>query len=119
MNFVAAFPLDNNWNGDRVTEITPPFSEDEPVCWLQGFLDRLGRKWSLEDKLRFLAEGCRSLWVVVADAERHCRPVRGGKMHLVQNASRLPSQLEIDNNGVKFAALQQEACACRVLTCIW
>jgi hypothetical protein len=38
-NFLPAFPLDDNRNRDWVTEIASPFSQDEPICRLEGFVD--------------------------------------------------------------------------------
>src|ERR1017187_6735143 len=50
-NFLPAFPSDDNRNRDWITEIPSPFSQDESICRLQGFVDLLRRKRSLEDKL--------------------------------------------------------------------
>ena len=38
-NFLRAFPPDDDRNRDRVTEIASPFSQDEPICRLEGFVD--------------------------------------------------------------------------------
>src|ERR1022692_2092948 len=117
-NFLYALAPDDDWNGDRVTEVASPFSQDEPVCRLESFVDRLRRERSLEDKLRFLAESRRNFRIIIADAERDRRPVRWGETCLVQNVSGLISELKINDNGIEFSTLQEKTRACRVLTCI-
>ena len=55
-NFLPIFPLDDDGSRDRATKIASSFSQDEPICRLEGLADRLRRKRSLEDKLRFRVE---------------------------------------------------------------
>ena len=90
-NFLHALAPDDDRNGDRVTEIASPFSQDKPICRLEGFVDQLRRNRSLEDELRFLAESRRNFRIIIADAERDRRPVRWGETRLVQRVSGLLS----------------------------
>ncbi len=97
---------DENGEGDGAPEIAPPLSQYQPVSRLEREADGLRRNRSLKDKSRPLSESCCSLSIIAADGKPHSGSVRGGPMDRVQHASGLFSQLQINDHGIKFSALQ-------------